>query len=433
MGERNNKKYEPVSIDPRTLKEKEEELVYGSSNKEAVAFSQNAMNIAGYRDEEGKVLEVDGIYGAKTANAVMGYQRANGLPSHGVMDDITWDYMHDDIKRNNYIVPITPIGKYNPRGNAGIVTAYNYEGTSAKTGNTAGTTGTGSYKDNFNGGNSIKPVEIPEAVELYADSPWNESVMEKADFTGDSYSDAGRYNADEKFREVYVESPKETHGIIKPGYNAKGEWSENPDADNYGKDSVKYGLLTVFDNAYEIAGENGNRNAQIAIDVTVGNLRNYDTESITQAYYLIDNQGANWAGHAGLLLVNEDGEGILFSYFRHSDAEGIWNVASDTRIGVFDAETTKKFLGGATIKTPSSSGDICTEQYDGNKQYKISSWQGMRMLQFGINIATSNPEYNLFFRNCDEVAHAMLLVGGIYPNIGIIPNLSYLKKKLNIF
>ena len=219
----------------------------------------------------------------------------------------------------------------------------------------------------------------------------------------------------------------EEQGIIKPGYNAKGEWSEDPDADNYGKDSAKYKLLTVFDKAYTTATEKENRYAQVAIDVTVDNLRNYNTESITQAYYLIDNQGAAIFGHAGILLVNEDGEGILFSYFRHNEEDGIWNVGSDTRIGIFDAETTEKFLWGATIKTPSSSGDFCTEQYDKGLKYKITPEQGKRILESEIAIAMNNPKYNLFTSNCSQVAQAMLINGGVLQSGGLIPKVTYLK------
>ncbi len=234
-------------------------------------------------------------------------------------------------------------------------------------------------------------------------------------------------NSDAESKSPETSKIKES-GVIKPGYNAKGEWSEDPDAYNYGEDSAKYKLLTVFDEAYAIATENDRRTAQIAIDVTVDNLRNYDTESITQAYYLIDNQGAYGAGHAGLLLINEDGESILFSYIKHSKA-GVWpfGVQSDMRIGVFDEETTDKFLWGATIKTPTSNGDFCTEQYDKGLKYKITPEQGKKILESGINIATKNPRYNLLFSNCSQIAQTMLINGGVLQVLGIIPKVRYLE------
>ena len=63
----------------KKLKPEKEELLLDSSNTKAVKGVQSFLNSEGYTDKNNETLWVDGRYGANTANAVMKYQRANGL------------------------------------------------------------------------------------------------------------------------------------------------------------------------------------------------------------------------------------------------------------------------------------------------------------------------------------------------------------------
>ncbi len=81
------------------LKEKDEELLPGTRNTEAVRGVQNFLNEEGVRDSKGEKLTVDGIYGASTANAVMNYQRANGLSADGIVGDKTWSSIYNRKKK----------------------------------------------------------------------------------------------------------------------------------------------------------------------------------------------------------------------------------------------------------------------------------------------------------------------------------------------
>ncbi|MBS2036954.1 peptidoglycan-binding protein [bacterium] len=58
-------------------------LQLGSHNKEAVTTLQNALN------ERGAHLGVDGDFGNKTRQAVENFQRENGLPVNGKLDEVT--------------------------------------------------------------------------------------------------------------------------------------------------------------------------------------------------------------------------------------------------------------------------------------------------------------------------------------------------------
>ena len=59
-------------------------LSFGSKN-EKVKKAQLVLNQKGFN-----CGVADGIFGAKTKTAVMNYQKANGLPIDGVINDIVW-------------------------------------------------------------------------------------------------------------------------------------------------------------------------------------------------------------------------------------------------------------------------------------------------------------------------------------------------------
>lgn len=63
------------------------ELYYGSTGED-VRRLQEALNDAGYP------LTIDGIYGAKTQNAVTGYQRKNGLLVDGIAGNQTQGHLY---------------------------------------------------------------------------------------------------------------------------------------------------------------------------------------------------------------------------------------------------------------------------------------------------------------------------------------------------
>ena len=62
-------------------------LKYGSTGSDVKAL-QTALNRAGMQ------LDVDGIFGAKTATAVKKYQLANGLTVDGIVGPATWNKLH---------------------------------------------------------------------------------------------------------------------------------------------------------------------------------------------------------------------------------------------------------------------------------------------------------------------------------------------------
>lgn len=58
---------------------------------EAAKTVQRLLNCLGYRDQNGKVLEVDGSAGGKTMAALVKFKKAEGLSATEIVDEATWN------------------------------------------------------------------------------------------------------------------------------------------------------------------------------------------------------------------------------------------------------------------------------------------------------------------------------------------------------
>jgi len=58
---------------------------------------QAMLNVLGYCDEEGVLIQADGGFGPKTNFAVKAFQTAHGLDDDGLVGDITWDKLKEDV------------------------------------------------------------------------------------------------------------------------------------------------------------------------------------------------------------------------------------------------------------------------------------------------------------------------------------------------
>ena len=125
-------------------------------------------------------------------------------------------------------------------------------------------------------------------------------------------------------------------GLIRgPGYNSSGEWSENPDADDFGYGSAKYNMLESLGNIWR----NVDDATKIAIEDIANNLRAAHVDNITRIILLNDENGAIYQGHMAVLLINEDDTAFLFCYFPSSDGpEKITGVRGELRFRVLGRE-----------------------------------------------------------------------------------------------
>ena len=216
---------------------------------------------------------------------------------------------------------------------------------------------------------------------------------------------------------------QKTEGVIKPGYNAKGEWSEDPDADNYGKDSAKYKLLKILDNAYPYVAVSD----RFYVKGTAYNLRNFDETSICEVYYMNDSSGAFTAGHAAILLVNSNGEGILFSY--GAATSDYFDGPARMNIGIYKGEGLEKMIAdGEKRKAISTTGNVVEEEYNRWQGYEVSAQSGKKMFEKAIDITGNLKNYDLLKNNCDQTSVEILNSGGINYESKILPNFTYLSE-----
>ncbi|MBQ2940853.1 MAG: hypothetical protein IJD97_01315 [Clostridia bacterium] len=191
--------------------------------------------------------------------------------------------------------------------------------------------------------------------------------------------------------------------------------------ETYAKDVLQEKLREASDIAVEIAEKSAEYIARQAID----DLEKFDDTSITAAYYLNDFNGASLMGHAGVLLVDSDGEGILFSFYPQ-DQNVLKDSASEMRISVFSKGETKTFLENKKSYGISTTGKYRSEQYENVLPYFIGPAQGKAMFEQAVAITAMNDfKYNLLEQNCDHVALSILRQGGINAEKKYIPNLTY--------
>ena len=229
----------------------------------------------------------------------------------------------------------------------------------------------------------------------------------------------------EEFKNALVDiAAAKTEGIIKPGYNAEGKWSEDPDADNYGKDSAKYKLLKILNSTYPYVAPS----ERLYIEGTAYNLRNFDETAICEAYYMNNSSGAGTAGHAAILLVNSNGEGILFSYGA-ANKKDISGGPARMNIGIYKGSGLENMIAeGEERKAISTTGEIVYERYNRWQGHEISAINGKRMFEKAIDITANLKNYDLLKNNCDQTAVEILNAGGINYKSKILPNFTYLSE-----
>ena len=73
-----------------------------SGDTESVLALQKQLNKWGYTDAYGRKLAEDGIYSKNTFNAVIKYQRDNGLVEDGKVGDKSWESMSSRVCRQQF-------------------------------------------------------------------------------------------------------------------------------------------------------------------------------------------------------------------------------------------------------------------------------------------------------------------------------------------
>ena len=277
----------------------------------------------------------------------------------------------------------------------------------------------------------ISRTELPRKAELFANdfapdySAFKESDL--PDYHLFSNSAGGKNTQPESDNEwdateTKVETEAVEGNVIRPGYNQRGHWSQDPDADNYGKDSAKYMVISKLDTMCETANKQNRENIISFAD----DFRSFDENSICRVYYLNDKDGAKNFGHTGVLLVNNKAHGLLFSY---GAATGNF-VYGDARmnVGVYTPNDVWNILKGREIVVLSTKGFNTYEQYERWVYYDVSAEDGKKMFDTAGKAMFDLDKYAILWNNCDQVVNEIFDAGGEHVTSAIWPNLTYEKE-----
>ncbi len=109
----------PVAASPVTFPEG---YLHEGDTGNAVATLQADLTKLGYNTHG-----IDGIFGPNTLNAVVSFQRANNLPSYGLVGSITWGALNSDLRAGGSQTQINR-GNVSPTGSAIAGLALKYQG-----------------------------------------------------------------------------------------------------------------------------------------------------------------------------------------------------------------------------------------------------------------------------------------------------------------
>ena len=188
---------------------------------------------------------------------------------------------------------------------------------------------------------------------------------------------------------------------------------------------LKQTMLRYLGKAWNKANAQSDRDK---IHQVAENLRNFDDSSFNRLIYMNDSDGALNQGHAGILLLNSAGEGLLFSFYPTSEGPEVLNVAAEMRFAVLSNEEAYSLIkvNGEVEYAAASDGDIVySENYDRFAYYDITNDEGIKMFNEGAWLFDNPGTYNLLGRQCDNIANQIMSAGGYGYEVQWNPNETY--------
>ena len=221
-------------------------------------------------------------------------------------------------------------------------------------------------------------------------------------------------------------------GYINQGYDENGVWHDW-DAEAFGKDSTKYQLLVALTNAYNnapISGGDYESSEQSRIRQMADDLRVTD-DTIVDNILLNDTQGAMTMGHVGVLLLNPQGEGFLFSYANRDGA--LPTGIGEYRFALLSVAEVARLKDGSgeVFEEITIYGDKCDEIYDRFVWNDLTADDGAKIYAKAVEIFMNPGKYNLAGNQCDNIASRVLSAGGAGYEVQYKPNASYDEYKKN--
>ncbi len=196
----------------------------------------------------------------------------------------------------------------------------------------------------------------------------------------------------------------------------------------FGEYSLKYQLLQKLGQMW-YGAEKSDRGK---IHKTANDLRTFDDNSFNRAILLNDSDGAAGAGHMGLLLLNEIGEGLLFSYYP-TDISSPLSTPGEVRFDILSKDRVDNLLYGdgeagdvvATDADVVRQSDVTHENYDRWIYYDITNAEGYNMYNAIVFRIKYPGTYKLFGNQCDNNAAEVMGAGNYKYTPASTPNITY--------
>ncbi len=217
--------------------------------------------------------------------------------------------------------------------------------------------------------------------------------------------------------------------------NNKGEkyWCADPDAEDFGENSVKYKMLSALGSQWKNSNNGGEKyKLETASNMIRTYEANIDADDINKVLLLNDEHGANLlditaAGHNAVMLVSSKGEGVLFSFFPEGNPSPRAN--GQMRFKLLTAKQVATFKGNGKIPNVTALGKysstIQDEIYTRYIEIPIKPKQGSQMLERGLEFAVNPKHYLLIGNQCDDTASDIMSAGDYGYYVSNMPNWSF--------
>ena len=160
-----------------------------------------------------------------------------------------------------------------------------------------------------------------------------------------------------------------------------------------------------------------------AIAEMADKIRGFNANNINRHMILLNSSAALGAGHTATLLLNENDQGLLFSYYPEN-GNAIDN--GQMRIAFLNSTDWNDLLyNNKSSKLVASNGTIQSESYNGNLYLTVSSANGKKGLAKIANLFNNPGEYNLATHNCDHMTSLVALAAEIFYDKRVAPNDSF--------
>lgn len=228
---------------------------------------------------------------------------------------------------------------------------------------------------------------------------------------------------------MYTQQSKTTRaGEIRKNYKGEEYWCADPDAEDYGTNSVKYKMLSTLGTRWKNSTNGGEKYKLTTASNMIRTYEaNIDSAHINKVLLLNDENGAYTLGHNAVMLLSDSGEGVLFSFNPEGGAYPAAN--GQTRVKLLTAKQVEDFRKTGKIYNATGIGrysaTIHDETYTGYIELVIGAEQGKQMLQRGIEHATDPNLYLLVGKQCDDTASDIMRAGGCGYYVLGTPNKSF--------